>query len=93
MEGLIIKNISDLYVVKYNDKIYNCKAKGLFRKKGITPTVGDKVIFDEEKMVITDILTRKNILIRPPISNVDQAIIVMSVVNPTFSTNLVEPEL
>lgn len=90
MEGLIIKNISDLYVVKYNDKLYNCKAKGLFRKKGITPTVGDKVIFDEEKMVITDILTRKNILVRPPISNVDQAIIVMSVVNPTFSTNLVD---
>lgn len=90
MEGLIIKNISDLYVVKYNDKIYNCKAKGLFRKKGITPTVGDKVIFDEEKMIITDILTRKNILVRPPISNVDQAIIVMSVVNPSFSTNLVD---
>lgn len=90
MEGLIIKNISDLYVVKSNDKIYNCKAKGLFRKEGITPTVGDKVIFDKEKMVITDILTRKNILVRPPISNVDQAIIVMSVVNPTFSTNLVD---
>ena len=90
MEGLIIKNISDLYVVKSNDKIYNCKAKGLFRKEGITPTVGDKVIFDKEKMVITDILTRKNILIRPPISNVDQAIIVMSVINPTFSTNLVD---
>lgn len=90
MEGLIIKNISDLYVVKSNDKIYNCKAKGLFRKKCITPTVGDKVIFDEGKMVITDILTRKNILVRPPISNVDQAIIVMSVINPTFSTNLVD---
>ena len=90
MKGLIIKNISDLYVVKSNDKIYNCKAKGLFRKEGITPTVGDKVIFDKEKMVITDILTRKNILIRPPISNVDQAIIVMSVINPTFSTNLVD---
>ena len=90
MEGLIIKNISDLYVVKSNDKIYNCKAKGLFRKEGITPTVGDKVIFDKEKMVITNILTRKNILVRPPISNVDQAIIVMSVVNPTFSTNLVD---
>ena len=90
MEGLIIKNISDLYVVKSNDKIYNCKAKGLFRKEGITPTVGDKVIFDKEKMIITNILTRKNILVRPPISNVDQAIIVMSVVNPTFSTNLVD---
>ena len=90
MEGLITKNISDLYVVKSNDKIYNCKAKGLFRKEGITPTVGDKVIFDKEKMVITNILTRKNILVRPPISNVDQAIIVMSVINPAFSTNLVD---
>lgn len=90
MEALIIKNISDLYIVKSNDKIYKCKAKGLFRKEGITPTVGDKVIIDEKKMVITNILNRKNILVRPPISNVDIAIIVMSVVNPTFSTNLVD---
>ena len=90
MEGLIIKNISDLYIVKCNNEIYNCKAKGVFRKKGIIPTVGDKVIFDEKKMVITNILDRKNILVRPPISNVDQALIVMSVINPLFSTNLVD---
>lgn len=90
MEALIIKNISDLYIVKSKNEIYKCKAKGLFRKKGITPTVGDKVIIDEKKMVITNILDRKNILVRPPISNVDQALIVMSVVNPEFSTNLVD---
>ena len=90
MEGLIIKNISDLYIVKSNNTIYKCKAKGLFRKEKITPTVGDKVIFDEKKMVITNILDRKNMLVRPPISNVDEALIVMSVVNPTFSTNLVD---
>lgn len=90
MEGLIIKNISDLYIVKSNNTIYKCKAKGLFRKEKITPTVGDKVIFDEKKMVITNILDRKNMLVRPPISNVDQAVIVMSVVNPEFSTNLVD---
>ena len=47
MEALIIKNISDLYIVKCNNEIYKCKAKGLFRKEGITPTVGDKVIIDE----------------------------------------------
>ena len=46
MEGLIVKNISDLYVVKSNDKYYNCKAKGLFRKEKLVPTVGDKVIFE-----------------------------------------------
>ena len=90
MIGLIIKNISDLYFVKFDDEIYACKAKGLFRKKGITPTVGDSVEFDKEKKVITNILGRKNILVRPPISNVDQALIVMSVVNPSFSTNLVD---
>jgi len=90
VEAQIIKNISDLYIVKFNNEIYKCKAKGLFRKEGITPTVGDKVIIDEKKMVITNILNRKNILVRPPISNVDIALIVMSVVNPSFSTNLVD---
>jgi len=90
VEALIVKNISDLYIVKCNNEIYKCKAKGIFRKEGITPTVGDKVIIDEKKMVITNILNRKNILVRPPISNVDIALIVMSVVNPSFSTNLVD---
>ena len=90
MEGLIVKNISDLYVVKSNDKYYNCKAKGLFRKEKLVPTVGDKVIFDENKNIITNILERKNILVRPPVSNIDQAFIVMSSINPTFSTYLVD---
>ena len=90
MNGLIIKNISDLYRVKSEDGYYDCKAKGLFRKKNITPTVGDKVIFDKDKKIITDILERKNILVRPPIANIDQAIIVMSTINPSFSTYLVD---
>ena len=90
MNGIITKNISDLYIVESNNNIYKCKAKGIFRKDKITPLVGDKVIFDEKKSVITNILERKNKLVRPPISNVDQALIVMSVVNPEFSTNLVD---
>ncbi len=90
MEGLIVKNISDLYVVECDNKLYNCKAKGIFRKKNIVPTVGDRVLFDKDKNIITDILDRKNILVRPPISNVDQALVVMSVQNPSFSTNLVD---
>ena len=90
MEGLIVKNISDLYRVKSQNSYFDCKAKGLFRKKNITPTVGDRVIFDENKLIITDILERKNILVRPPIANIDQALIVMSTINPTFSTYLVD---
>ena len=90
MEGLIIKNISDLYRVKSQDGYFECKAKGIFRKKNIIPTVGDKVLFDKEKLIITDILNRKNILVRPPIANVDQALIVMSTINPTFSTYLID---
>lgn len=90
MNGIITKNISDLYIVESNNNIYKCKAKGVFRKDKITPLVGDKVIIDENKNIITKVLERKNELIRPPISNVDQALIVMSVVNPDFSTNLVD---
>ena len=90
MNGIITKNISDLYIVESNNNIYKCKAKGVFRKDKITPLVGDKVIIDENKNIITKVLERKNELIRPPISNVDQALIVMSVVNPNFSTNLVD---
>lgn len=90
MEGLIIKNISDLYVIKSENKYYNCKAKGIFRNKHIIPVVGDKVLFDKEKLVITEILNRKNELIRPMVSNVDQAFIVTSTINPSFSTYLID---
>ena len=90
MEGLIIKNISDLYTVKSLDGYFECKARGIFRNKNIIPVVGDKVIFDKNKLLITDILDRKNVLVRPPIANIDQALIVMSTVNPSFSTYLVD---
>lgn len=90
MEGLIIKNISDLYTIKSQEGYFDCKARGVFRNKNIIPTVGDRVIFDKDKQIITDILDRKNILVRPPIANIDQALIVMSTINPTFSTYLVD---
>lgn len=90
MEGLIVKNISDLFYIVSDNSTYICKAKGVFRKKNIIPMVGDKVIFDEKKLIITNILNRKNKLIRPPICNIDQAIVVMSVVNPLFSANLID---
>lgn len=90
MEGLIIKNISNDYTVLANNNEYLCKSRGKFRNLHITPLVGDKVEFDVDKKIIENILPRKNSLIRPPISNIDQAILVTSVKNPDFSTNLLD---
>lgn len=90
MEGLIIKNISNDYTVLANNNEYLCKSRGKFRNLHITPLVGDKVEFDIEKKIIENILPRKNSLIRPPISNIEQAILVTSVKNPDFSTNLLD---
>lgn len=90
MEGLIIKNISNDYIVKNKYGLYPCKARGKFRKDKITPLVGDHVIFDENNNYILEIKTRKNYLVRPTVANVDQALIVTSVKNPNLDTNLLD---
>lgn len=90
MVGQIIGNISDLYKVKYEQGYINCKARGLFKNKNIKPLVGDKVVIDIQKKLITEILPRKNELVRPPICNVDQALIVMSVKEPNLDLYLLD---
>ncbi|MBO5138546.1 MAG: ribosome small subunit-dependent GTPase A [Bacilli bacterium] len=90
MEGQIIKIVSDLYYVKESQEIYACKCRGRFRKENTIPLVGDYCVFDKGKKVIDKILPRKNELKRPPVSNIDQAIIVMSIVEPNFSFNLLD---
>ena len=87
-QGKIVKQISNDYTVKVDNDILVCKARGKFRNIGITPLVGDNVIF--ENNYILDILPRKNELIRPSIANVDQAVIVMSTTIPAFSTDLLD---
>ena len=90
MRGQIVKIISNLYFVSSNNKVYECRARGKFRNLNITPTVGDYVEFDEVNNYILDILPRKNNLIRPMVSNIDQAFIVTSLKDPNFSTNLLD---
>ena len=90
MEGIIIKNISNDYTVESNNKIYVCKARGKFRNDNIVPLVGDKVIFDENNNYIKEIKKRKNYLIRPTVSNVDNALIVTSVKHPDLDTFLLD---
>lgn len=75
IEGTIIKGIGGFYFVRtFEGKAYQCKARGLFRKDGITPYVGDEVkieVIDETEAYIVNILPRRNKFIRPPVANVD----------------------
>lgn len=80
-EGIIVKSIGGLYFTESSDNVYECKARGVFRNKGIAPCVGDRAVFEDG--VITEILPRKNYLIRPPLSNLDQLIFVVSVAEPS----------
>lgn len=90
MNGKIIKQISNLYTVLVDDCVYGCRARGKFRKDKISPMVGDNVIVDIDKNVITDILPRKNELKRPVIANVDIALIVTSTKHPNLDLNLLD---
>lgn len=90
MIGKIIKQISNDYTVKVDNKMYICKPRGKFRKLDLTPLVGDNVEIDIENNYILDILDRKNELIRPSVANVDQVVIVTSVKIPEFSSNLLD---
>lgn len=90
MVGKIIKQISNDYTVKVNNKIFVCKARGKFRNLGLTPLVGDNVLIDDKNNYILEILDRKNELDRPSVSNIDQVLIVTSVKIPEFSSNLLD---
>lgn len=90
MIGRIIKIISDDYTVLSENKEYTCKARGRFRNDNITPLVGDMVEFDNKENYILKILKRKNELLRPPVSNIDQAFIITSTKKPDFSSNLLD---
>ncbi|MBP3461315.1 MAG: ribosome small subunit-dependent GTPase A [Bacilli bacterium] len=89
MQGRIVKIISNDYTVSSNNKLFICKSRGLFRNQNIKPLVGDIVEFDELNNYILKVLPRKNSLIRPPIANIDQALIVTNV-KPSFDTNLLD---
>ena len=96
MQGKIVKGIAGFYYVHVVESgVYECKAKGIFRKDGVKPLVGDNVeieILDEKDMEgnITQILPRKNELIRPAVANIDQALVVFAVTKPKPHFNLLD---
>jgi len=87
-EGKIIKALSGFYYVQSEGELYPCKGRGVFRKREINPLVGDYVKFDPDNKYVTEIKDRKNELNRPPIANIDQALIVSSAKKPGFSSLL-----
>ena len=88
MQGKIIKGIAGFYYVYgENEVLYECKAKGIFRKDNQKPLVGDNVeitVLNEQEREgnLTRILPRKNSLIRPAVANVDQAFVIFAMDNP-----------
>ena len=84
MNGLIIKAIGGIYTVEAPEGIFECKARGVFRKKGVSPVCGDKVelAVENDTPVIEKIEDRKSLLIRPPLANLDVLVFVTSTCEP-----------
>lgn len=88
MQGRIVKALSGFYYVQSEDGYFQCRGRGVFRKDKIKPLVGDLVKFSAENETdgyVLEIFPRKNELIRPPIANVEQALLVFSATKPSFS--------
>ena len=96
MQGKIIKGIAGFYYVHVVESgLYECKARGVFRKEKRKPLVGDNVeieVSDNGEMTgsIVEILPRKNELIRPAVANIDQALVVFAVTDPKPHLNLLD---
>lgn len=93
LKGRIIKSLAGFYYVESDGVVYQTRARGNFRKKGQTPYVGDFVDFsaeDHSEGYILAIHDRKNSLVRPPIVNIDQAVVIMSAKEPDFNANLLD---
>ena len=85
LQGILMKSIGGFYYVRCDEKEYECKARGSFRKSGNSPCVGDRVVIavpDEGFSAIEQILPRKNKLKRPALANIDTLVIVCSTVDP-----------
>ena len=93
--GRLIKGVGGLYFVAADGLVYECGIRGIFRKKRITPTIGDNVEIsvqshDDKKAVIDKILPRRNSLIRPRVVNIDCAVITFAAKSPDINFDLLD---
>lgn len=85
MEGIVVKGIAGFYYVKVEEQVYQCKARGIFKKDGIKIAVGDFVnidLYEGSDALITEIKERRNFFVRPPIVNVDCFAVVFAATRP-----------
>ncbi|HEY8361969.1 MAG TPA: ribosome small subunit-dependent GTPase A [Tissierellaceae bacterium] len=94
VEGIITKGIGGFYYVKTENGTIECRARGLFREENLKPLIGDRVLIrinsEDNTGYIEEILPRKSQLLRPPVANVTQVIIVMSIKNPDINPWLMD---
>lgn len=93
MKGIIIKALSGFYYIESEEKIYECKARGSFRKEGVSPLVGDRVEFeitDEAHGIVNSLEPRKNVLERPNVANIDKLFIVSSFQTPAPNSFIID---
>ena len=89
VQGIVLRSIGGFYYVETADMVYTCRARGIFRKQGITPVAGDRVTISVEEDgtgMLEDVLERKNVLVRPPVANLDALVLVASVCHPKTNT-------
>jgi len=92
-KGIIIKAIGGIYFVEAPDGIFECVARGIFRKREISPCCGDNVkieVAEDNSGIIVEIFERKNALIRPPLANLDQLVFVISTCEPSPNLTILD---
>lgn len=90
MTPYITKGVGGFYYVRTETGMVECRARGIFRKRGLTPVAGDNVALSADNATIEEILPRKNVFIRPPVANLDVLFIVASTTQPTPSTRILD---
>ena len=91
--GILLKAIGGLYYAETPEGIFECKARGIFRKRNISPCAGDRVVLTEisgNTALVSEILPRKNSLIRPPLANLDYIVFVISTCEPPPNLTLLD---
>lgn len=89
VQGIVLRSIGGFYYVEAADMVYTCRARGIFRRQGITPVAGDRVTISAKEDgtgMLEEVLERKNVLVRPPVANLDVLVLVASVCHPRTNT-------
>ena len=89
IQGIVLRGIGGFYYVEAADAVYECRARGLLRRQGLTPVAGDRVTVEVQPSgegVLTQIAERRNVLVRPPVANLDLLVLVASICEPVTNT-------